>query len=40
MFLFSGVPAAEDTGGCVPVKHWDLAGNSKYEIVNKQKYML
>lgn len=40
VLLSSGVPAAENTGGCVPVKHWDLAGNSnilKYEIVNKQK---
>lgn len=37
MSASSGFPAAEDTGGCVPDKHWDHAGNSstfKYEIVN------
>lgn len=37
MLASSGVPATENTGGCVPAKHWDHAGNSnvlRYEIVN------
>lgn len=37
MLASSGFPAAENTGGCLPAKHWDHAGNSstfKCEIVN------
>lgn len=37
MLASSGFPAAENTGGCMPAKHWDHAGNLstfKYEIVN------
>lgn len=36
MLASSGFPTAENTGGCVPAKHWDHAGNLstlKYEIV-------
>ena len=36
MLASAGFPTAENTGGCVPAKHWDHAGNLstlKYEIV-------